>query len=135
MSPLFLTLLVGLFILGGTVIGVYTTNNKKFVEFSIGGAFGVVISLIVLELVPEAYEHLKLSTNWRTVAMLIITIAIGFLIMNILDKFIPHHEHESKHEHRHKDDKCHDEHLGHVGILATLALLLHNFFQHLIKNG
>lgn len=129
MSPLFLTLLVGLFILGGTVIGVYTTNNKKFVEFSIGGAFGVVISLIVLELVPEAYEHLKLSTNWRTVAMLIITIAIGFLIMNILDNFIPHHEHESKHEHRHKDDKCHDEHLGHVGILATLALLLHNFIE------
>ena len=129
MNPLILTLLVGIFILIGTVIGIYTTNNKKFVDFSIGGAFGVIIALLLLELVPEAYEHLSLSSNFRTILMLVITVAIGFLLMNILDSFIPHHEHESSHEHKHKDDKCHDEHLSHVGVLATAALLLHNFIE------
>ena len=126
MNPLLLTLLVGLFILGGTLIGMYTTHNKKFVDFSIGGAFGVIIALIILELVPEAYNHLNLSSNWRTIALMIIISAIGFLGMNI---FIPHHEHESEHGHKHKDDTCHNEHLGHVGILATLALFLHNIIE------
>ena len=129
MNPLLLTLLVGLFILGGTVVGIYTTNNKKFVDFSIGGALGVIVALIFLELVPEAYEHLGLSETWRNIAMLIITVAIGFLFMNILDNFIPHHEHESKHSHKHKDDTCHDEHLGHVGVLATVSLFLHNIIE------
>ena len=32
MNPLLLTLLVGIFILGGTLIGMYTTHNKKFVD-------------------------------------------------------------------------------------------------------
>lgn len=129
MNPLFLTLLVGLFILGGVIIGNYTTHSKKFVSFSIGGAFGVIMAIMVAELIPEAYLHLELSENWRTIAMLVITAAIGFLIMNILDTFIPHHEHESKHTHKHKDDKCHDEHLGHVGVLATVALFLHNVIE------
>lgn len=129
MNPLLLTLLVGLFILGGTVIGMYTTHNKKFVDFSIGGALGVIVALLILELVPEAYEHLGLSSTWRNVAMLIITTAIGFLVMNILDSFIPHHEHEEKHHHKHKDDTCHNEHLSHVGALATISLFLHNIIE------
>ena len=129
MNPLLLTLLVGLFILGGVLIGNYTTHSKKFVSFSIGGAFGVIIAIMIAELIPEAYHHLELSENWRTIAMLVITTAIGFLVMNILDTFVPHHEHESKHEHKHKDDKCHNEHLGHVGVLATVALFLHNIIE------
>lgn len=129
MNPLLLTLLVGLFIIGGTLIGIYTTKNKNFVEFSIGGAFGVIAALIILELIPEAYEHLNLSSNLRTILMLIITVAIGFLLMNILDTFIPHHDHESKHSHKHKDDTCHNEHLGHVGVLATVSLFLHNLIE------
>lgn len=129
MSPLLLTLLVGLFILGGVLIGNYTTQSKKFVSFSIGGAFGVILAIMFAELIPEAYHHLELSEEWRKIVMLIITIAIGFLVMCILDTFIPHHEHESKHEHKHKDDTCHNEHLGHVGVLATVALFLHNIIE------
>lgn len=129
MSPLILTLLVGLFILGGIIIGLFTTKNKSFVDFSIGGAFGVIISLVIFELIPHAYHHIGLSSNLRTILLLIIVAAIGFFIMNMLDKFIPHHEHEEKHQHHHKDDKCHDEHLGHIGILATVALFIHNIIE------
>ena len=120
---------VGIFIIIGALIGMYTTHNKKFVEFSIGGAFGVIVALIALELIPEAYNHLGLNTNIKTIILLFAVSAIGFLTMFILDKFIPHHKHESEHKHKHKDDTCHNEHLGHVGVLATLALFLHNIIE------
>jgi Predicted divalent heavy-metal cations transporter len=129
MNPLLLTLLAGLFILGGTFLGFFIKNNKKFINFSIGVALGVIGSLIIFELIPEAYEHLELSSEVRTILMLVIIAAIGFLVMNIMDKFIPHHHHESKHNHKHKDDECHNSHLGHVGILTTVALLLHNIIE------
>ena len=129
MNPLMLTLLVGIFILFGTLIGIYTTNKHKFVDFSIGGAFGVIVSLIVMELIPEAYEHLEFSSNVRTVIMLIIMSAVGFMLMQILDKFVPYHEHEDEHHHQHTDDTCHNEHLGHVGVLATTALFIHNLIE------
>lgn len=126
MSPLLLTLFIGTFILGGIFIGIFIKSNKKIIEFSIGMALGVIGALIVLELIPEAYEHLEMSSTVRTVLMLIITAAIGFLIMNILDKFVPHHHHDNNHKH---DDNCQSSHLSHVGILATIALLLHNIIE------
>lgn len=129
MSPLLLTLFVGIFIIGGVLLGMFIKNSKKLIDFFIGMAFGVIISLIIVELIPEAYEHLEMSSNVRSILMLVITVAIGFLVMNILDKFVPHHHHESKHEHKHKDDECYDSHLSHIGILATIALILHNIIE------
>lgn len=129
MNPLLLTLLVGFFILGGTLLGFCTKNNKKIINLSIGIAFGVMIALMILELIPEAYENLKVNASWRAIVILITTALIGVLIMNILDNFVPHHEHESHHKHTHKDDTCHNEHLSHIGILATIALVIHNIIE------
>ncbi len=126
---LLLTFLVGLFILGGLVLGFYSKDNKKIINLSIGIAFGVIMALMILELIPEAYEKLTLEPQWKNIAVLCATAVIGILIMNILDGFVPHHEHESKHHHRHKDDTCHNEHLDHIGILATFALVLHNVIE------
>ncbi len=126
---LLLTFLVGLFILGGLILGFYSKKNEKIINLSIGVAFGVILSLMLLELVPEAYEKLALEPKWRGIVMLGVTAAIGILLMNILDGFVPHHEHESRHHHKHKDDTCHDEHLDHIGILATVALVLHNVIE------
>lgn len=129
MKPLLLTLFVGIFILGGVLLGTFIKNSKKLIDLFVGVAFGVIVSLIILELIPEAYEHLEMSSNVRSIMMLIITAAIGFLVMNILDKFVPHHHHESKHEHKHKNDECHNYHLSHIGVLATIALILHNIIE------
>lgn len=129
MNPLLLTLLVGLFILGGTLLGFYSKNNKTIVNLSIGIAFGVIVALMGMELIPEAYEKLNVNASWRAIVILITTALIGILVMNILDNFVPHHEHESHHDHKHKDDTCHNEHLSHIGILATIALVIHNIIE------
>ncbi len=129
MNPLLLTLIVGLFILGGTLLGFFSKNNKMIINLSIGVAFGVIVSLMALELIPEAYENLNVNASWRAIVIMLTTAAIGLLLMNILDNFVPHHEHESHHEHKHKDDTCHNEHLSHIGILATIALVIHNIIE------
>ncbi len=129
MNALLLTLIVGLFILGGTLLGFCSKNNKTIINISIGVAFGVIVALMALELIPEAYENLNVNASWRAIVILITTAAIGVLVMNILDNFVPHHEHESHHDHKHKDDTCHNEHLSHIGILATIALVIHNVIE------
>ena len=129
MNPLLLTLIVGLFILGGTLLGFCSKNNKNIINLAIGIAFGVIVALMALELAPEAYENLNVNAPWRAIVILITTALIGLLIMNILDNFVPHHEHESHHAHKHKDDTCHNEHLSHIGILATIALVIHNVIE------
>ena len=98
-------MIVGLFILGGTLLGFCSKNNKNIINLAIGIAFGVIVALMALELAPEAYENLNVNAPWRAIVILITTALIGLLIMNILDNFVPHHEHESHHSHKHKDDE------------------------------
>ncbi len=129
MHPLLLTLLAGCFILGGMILGFYSRENKKLMNFVIGIAFGVIVALILIELIPESYEKLEPLETWKSIAMMVVTALIGILVMNILDNFVPHHEHESHHEHQHKDDTCHNEHLNHIGILSTIALMIHNIIE------
>ena len=56
---LVLTLLVGLFILIGYIFASKFKDNKRFTDFSISLAFGVILALIILELIPEVYEIFK----------------------------------------------------------------------------
>lgn len=131
MKALLITLLVGLFILVGAILGNILKNNKKFIDISIGLALGVMILLLILDIIPEAYELLSDSIDYKlvTIAILLISGLVGFLGLKLLDSFVPHHEHESLHHHNHKNDKCHNEHLEHVGILASIAVIIHNIIE------
>ncbi len=131
MKALLITLLVGLFILVGTILGSVLKNNKKFIDISIGLALGVMILLLILDIVPEAYELLNDRFNHQLLAFIILLISgiVGFFGLKILDHFVPHHEHEALHHHQHKNDKCHNEHLEHVGILASIAVIIHNIIE------
>ena len=125
-----LTLLVGLFILIGNVFANKFKDNKRFTDFSISLAFGVIIALIVFEILPETYEVLRGELNlFRTILCIIILVLIGIFILKILDSFIPHHEHEAHHTHKHKNDDCHNEHLNHIGIISALAVIIHNIIE------
>ena len=125
-----LTLVVGLFILIGTLFASKFTNNKRFTDFSISLAFGVILALIVLDLIPETYEVLRGELNlFKTIACIIILVLIGIFILKILDSFIPHHEHEAHHEHKHKNDDCHNHHLTHIGLISASAVILHNVIE------
>ena len=121
-----LTLLVGLFILGGSIIGIILKKNKKIIDLGVSIAFGVIITLIAVELIPEILESSidNMGTFWGIVISLVLAF-LGFVILQQLDMFIPHHE-EEDHHHKHK---CHDEHLKHIGIITSIALILHNIIE------
>lgn len=126
LMALLLTLIVGLFILIGTIIGICLKNNKKLIDMSISIAFGVVITLIAVELIPEVLEILidNLGKGKGILFIALLTF-LGFVILQQLDLFIPHHE-EHNHKHKHV---CHDEHLKHIGIVTSVALILHNLIE------
>jgi ZIP family zinc transporter len=127
---LLLTLLVGLFILLGNVFAKKCKDNKRFTDFSISLAFGVIIALIIFEITPEVYEILigELSLV-RTILCIVILVLIGIFILKILDSFIPHHEHEAHHSHKHKNDDCHNNHLNHIGLISASAVIIHNIIE------
>lgn len=127
---LLLTLLVGSFILLGTFIGLNYKNNKKFTDFSISIAFGVIIGLIILEILPETFEILNNEIGiFRSILAIIILSLIGIVSLKILDLFVPHHEHHAHHKHKHTNDKCYNDHLFHIGIISSVAIISHNLIE------
>lgn len=127
---LLLTLVVGLFILLGSFIGLNYKKNKKFTNFSICIAFGVLISLAFIEILPETFEILNGEIGIiRAILAIIILSLIGIVILKILDLFVPHHEHDEHHTHKHTDDKCHNEHLLHIGIISSFGVIVHNIIE------
>ena len=127
---LLLTLFVGTFILIGSLCGITYKNNKKLTDLSISMAFGVIVFLIIFSLIPETFEVLNEEVDvTRTIIVMIILALIGIMILKILDLFIPHHEHESHHNHQHKNSKCHNEHLHHIGIVSSAAIIIHNVIE------
>lgn len=125
---LLLTLLVGLFILIGTLIGKLLKNNNNILNFSISMSFGVIVALSLLELFPEVIEHLVMNNFVEGIILSLIGIFLGFIILYHLDALIPHHEH-SDHHHHHKNSNCNNEHLKHIGIVTSIALILHNIIE------
>ena len=126
LAAFLLTLFVGLFILAGTIIGMSLKDNKKFINMSISIAFGVVVTLIAVELIPEVLEILTDNLGrWKGLLIIGILSFLGFMILQQLDLFIPHHE-EENHNHKHA---CHNEHLKHIGIVTSVALILHNIIE------
>ena len=86
--PLFLTFIAGLFIALGALIVLVVKDNEKFVHFSISMAFGVMATLISMELFPEARESLCEhfgSTLGYIILFVCATLGVG--ILKILDLF------------------------------------------------
>lgn len=93
-------------------------------------AFGVIISLILFEILPESFEILtNVVGPIRGVAALILLSLIGILVLKILDLFVPHHEHENHHHHLHKNQKCHNDHLSHIGLISAITVIVHNLIE------
>ena len=128
--PLFLTFISGLFIVLGSLIVFVTKNNDKFVQFAIGMALGVMASLICFELLPEASEVLyDYFGNLKGYFVLGICIFAGVIVLKLLDLFIPDHEH-----HNHSKQEQLDN-LYHIGVVSSIALVLHNLIEGMAIYG
>ena len=98
-NSLVMTLVTGLFMLIGLIIITFTKNNEKVVNFSISMAFGVMVMLVILELIPESYELVSDSFNKPlNFVIIFLFILIWIIILKILDKFIPDHDIEEENE-------------------------------------
>lgn len=118
MKELLLTLIAGLFFLIGIGITKINKSSKKIICFSVGMAFSSLILLLITDIIPETFELLKNKIY------IIAGILIGIGILLSLEKLVPHHDHfeESKKHH-------HENHLEHIGIMTSLALIIHNIVE------
>ena len=114
------TLLLGIFIVIGALIAFLVKKKQKVVDFSMGLAFGVITALIVTDLLPEIIENLRL----RYLYLFLICTALGYFILKLLDTFIPDHE-----EDQHMTNKESKNNLAHIGIITSLAIVLHNIIE------
>ncbi|MBE6146991.1 MAG: hypothetical protein E7168_01505 [Firmicutes bacterium] len=123
MNGLFLTLLLGLFIILGALIVFLTKNNDKFIEFSISLATSVIFMLILMDIIPETIEVIETS-NWYLKTFYILAgSSIGFFLLKALDHFIPDHDDDLETE---EDD---DKNLKHIGLVSSIALVIHNIVE------
>jgi zinc transporter, ZIP family len=118
MQSLLMTFIAGIFFLVGAIIAIVTKNNKNLINFSIGMAFVVLIILLVTDILPECLE---LFTSYKWISI-IGGVLIGIGILLLLEKVVPHHDHF-------KEKKHHENHLNHIGIMTSLALIIHNIVE------
>lgn len=123
MEGLIATLFLGIFIIIGAIIALLAKNSEKFITFSIAIAFGVMATLIVIDLIPEALESLEFSNPLYTYLIIFSGSIIGFGLLKILDHFIPDHDDDLTTE---EDD---DKNLTHIGLVSSIALVIHNIVE------
>ena len=119
MNALLLTFLSGLFYLVGIIIYKFVKYKNELTTAAISCAAVVIIGLIIFDLAPELIEA---DNNW-----LFVFVALGFILLFLIDKLIPHHHH--KHHAHDEDTKEHKNRLEHVSIITILALSMHNLIE------
>ncbi len=118
---LFITFLLGLFILAGIYV-IKAAKNVAIIEhLSIAIAFGALIVLVVMDLAPEALESFEGVAWWIP----LVFIAAGFGLLMILDIFIPEHG-------NHHDP---EGEIIHIGLMASFAIILHNVIEGMAVYG
>lgn len=113
------TLVLGIFIIFGAFIIHVFKNKDKFLLVSLGMAFGVMMMLIFIELLPEVYE--VFTSKWSVLETILIIAAlslVGLFLLKFLDRFIPDH-----------DDEDEEDHLIHIGIVSSIAIIIHNIIE------
>lgn len=113
------TFILGLFILLGAGISLLVTKKDEIIDFSMGLAFGVIVTLMITDLLPEIFECFGL----KSIYLFIIFTIIGFFILRMFDGLIPDHHDD------HMNKKEANANLTHIGIMTTLAVILHNIIE------
>lgn len=126
-KSLLLTIIVGIFFLVGIYIPKCFKNKIKLSLFTTSLTFSIMLFLIIFDLLKEVIEILHPFTNLVSLFLIIFFIAIGFLILKILDIFIPEHTHN--HHEENDNQKEHDSHLFHIGFVTSISLILHNMLE------
>lgn len=122
-----ITTIAGLFFLVGLIINKLSHNKKALYTFSIALAAIVMLGLIVFDLTPELLTNMAPYSLLNKIIFIFLTVGVGLLILKVLDIFLPHHHHDHKET---KDDvKDHNANIFHIGLITSVALILHNIIE------
>lgn len=120
MNGLIVTFVLGMFLLIG-VLGVKLVKNNHMIEqLSIAIALGAMLSLVGAELIPEVCETFGLKGAW----VIVVSAMVGVLILKLLDRFVPEHDHDHKTQH-----ESTAENVIHIGTVSAVAIILHNMIE------
>ena len=116
---LFITFLLGFFIIIGVIIAFFLKKQKKVLDFIFAFALSILTMLILIDLLGHTIEHLGI----KHIYLFILFTCLGLLIFKIIDDFVPEHE-DAKLTKREEY-----KNIVHIGILSTVALIIHNFVE------
>lgn len=128
-TALIITLITGLLFLVGVIIIKKTNHNKEVSEFSVAIAFSVIIGLLAVDILPEIIESFSNMGKIKLITYMLGFSLIGIILLKILDIFIPahtHHHHEGE-----KNVKEHESHMVHIGLITSIAIVIHNIIEGL----
>lgn len=115
---LLVTFLAGISVLAGALIVRIAEDYHKHVEhISMAIAMAALLSLLILDLLPEVAEYSE-GKGW---IISIIMILAGVALLKVLDNFIPEHE---DNEHNHDTGNA-----VHIGIISSMAVGFHNIVE------
>lgn len=124
---LLLTLMVGLFFLAGMFVTKFFKNKEKLVQFTTGFTLVLMFFLILMDLTPEIVEVLNPNEDRRYIIVIFLFSLFGFLLLKILDFFVPEHSHE--HHEKNDNKKEHENHVYHIGFITAISLVIHNMLE------
>ena len=116
---LFITFLLGFFIIIGVIIAFVLKKQKKVLDFIFAFALSILTMLILVDLLGHTIEHLGI----KHIYLFILFTCLGLLIFKIIDDFVPEHEDAKMTKNEEKKN------IVHIGVLATIALIIHNFVE------
>lgn len=113
------TLVLGTILLLGALIAFLTKSNDKFLHLSLNLSLGVMISLLILEIIPETYEVLSEQFSFPITMILLVGFTLlGILLLKFIDNFLPHHEAKES-----------GNNYFHIGLITMIALGIHNMVE------
>lgn len=126
-KALSLTILVSVFFILGIILPKFFKNKNKLILFTMGLSFIILLFLSFMDLIPEITEVLLFKYTYKYIPIAIIFVILGFVVLKILDFYIPEH----KHDHQEKNDNVleHNNHLFHIGFITSLSLIIHNLLE------
>jgi len=118
---LLFTLALGMFLFLGAFVVFVSHNSDQFMTFSYSLAFSVMLMIMGIDLIPESYD--LLGKSGQAFFFLLVFAVLGFVLLKILDYFIPDHEDDLTTS---MDDK---KNLAHIGLVSSIALVIHNILE------
>lgn len=115
---LFITFLLGLFVLAGAAIASFAKNETWVREASFAVAAGAIVVLLLGDLFPEAAE----GTETIGLPASLLAAALGFIALVVLDRFLPDAPPETLEGHAHGSAL-------HVSVSTAIALSIHNIIE------